>query len=82
MGTATVRRVTCDGCPKVVESSGAGDKMPEERALPDGWITVSVTGNDVFKQGDFHSRACAAAWLTKRDYSGRVRKSKKAEASA
>lgn len=70
MATERVARISCDGCPKVVEFAltTMADTMPEARALPKGWVTVSVTGsNGQYKIGDFHSRVCAADWVQKRD---------------
>lgn len=69
MASEVMRRHVCDACGKVVEApvEEVETLMPEERSLPDGWLTVTIVVRGVSKTADCHSRACASAWVAKRE---------------
>lgn len=62
-----MRRHVCDACGKVAEAPVDDIRMPEERNLPNGWLTVTVTERGLTRSADCHSKPCAAKWVAKRE---------------
>lgn len=61
MTTESLKKMTCDGCRKVLERDALAI------GLPAGWVSVRVESEHMRRSGEFCSKACAGRWVAKRD---------------